>query len=271
MNFFFYIDEIVLLLGQSSNTITYHRKLNVLGCIMNSPYQVKTILKEKAALLQKYDSKLLEKKITNHMADTIKSGRKPRKIFTDSKKPFPWSPSYPPRQSDGQKVFLIKGGESNYGKFNNGRKFRQQRYGHNAVWTQARQQRYGKYTFFKQNFLQHEFISRNELKMGIRKCSLTEKKVVLCKQSSKRSNSRKAKTFLKGLEKINQGSHYPGFGRRLRNTISNEATLIKNSFSTGSPKIQKFQFHVERAQQKLMDKEVKEMLKKWAIGQANIV
>ena len=239
---------------------------------MNSPYQVKTILKEKAALLQKCDSELLEKKITNHIADTIISGRKPRKIFTDSKKPFPWSPSYPPRQSDGQKVFLIKGGESNYGKFNNGSKFRQQRYGHNAVWTQARQQqRYGKYTFFKQNFLQHEFSSRNKLKMGIRKCSLIEKKVFLFKQSSKSSNSRKAKTFLKGLEKINQGSDYPGFGRRLRNTISKETILIKNSFPTGSPKIQKFQFHVEREQQKLMDKEVKEMLKKGAIGQANIV
>ena len=32
----FYVEPIVLLLGQSSNVITYHRRLNVLGCIMNS-------------------------------------------------------------------------------------------------------------------------------------------------------------------------------------------------------------------------------------------
>ena len=158
----FYVEQIVLLLGQSSYVITYHRRLNVLGYIMNSQYQVKTMLKEKAALLQKHDSELFGKKFRNHIADTIKSKRETREIFTESKKRFPWSPSYPPRRSEGQKVFLAKGGGSNYRKFNNGSsKFRQQ--------TQTSQQRYGygKYTFFKQNLLQHEFNSRNKLKMGI--------------------------------------------------------------------------------------------------------
>ena len=37
----FYDEQTVLLLGQSSNATTYHRRLNVLGCIMNSQYQVK--------------------------------------------------------------------------------------------------------------------------------------------------------------------------------------------------------------------------------------
>ena len=123
------------------------------------------MLKEKIALLQKPDGKLFEKKFRNHIADTIKSKRKTREIFTDSKKLFSWSPSYPPRRSEGQKIFLTKGGGSNYGKCNNGSsKFRQQ--------TQTSQQRYGygKYTFFKQNLLQHEFSSRNKLKLGIRKC-----------------------------------------------------------------------------------------------------
>ena len=149
----FYVEQIVLLLGQSSNTITYHRRLNVLGCIMNSQYQVKTILKEKAAILQKHDSELFGKKFRNCIADTIKSKRETRVIFTDSKKAFPWSPSYPPRRSEEQKVFLTRGGGSNYGKFNNGSsKFRQQ--------TQTSLQRCGKCTFFKQNLLQHEFSSR---------------------------------------------------------------------------------------------------------------
>ena len=64
--------------------------------------------------------------------------------------------------------------------------------------------------------------------MGIRKCSPIDKKVVLLKQSSKRSNSRKTKTFLKGLEEINQGSEYPGFRRWLCNTFSKETFSIKD-------------------------------------------
>ena len=219
----FYVEQIVLLLGQSSNAITYHRRLNV----MNSQYQVKTMLKEKAALLQKHDSELFGKKFRNHIADTIKSKRETREIFTESRKPFPWSPSYPPRRNEGQKVFLTKGGGSKYRKFNNGScKFRQQ--------TQTSQQRHGKCTFFKQNLLQHEFSSRNKLKMGTRKCSPIDKKVVLHKQSSKRSNSRKTKTFLKGLEKINQGSEYPGFSRWLCNSFSKETFSIKDSFPIGN-------------------------------------
>ena len=79
----FYVEQIVLLLGQSSNAITYHRRLNVLGCIMNSLYQVKTMLKEKAALLQKHDSEMFGKKFRNHIADTTKSKRETREIFTE--------------------------------------------------------------------------------------------------------------------------------------------------------------------------------------------
>ena len=123
----FYVEQIVLLLGQSSNTITNHRRLNVLGCIMNLQYQVKTVLKEKVALLQKHDSELFGKKFRDHHADTIKSKRETNEISADSKKLFPWISSYPPRRSEGQKDFLTKGGGSNYGKFNNGSsKFHQQ-------------------------------------------------------------------------------------------------------------------------------------------------
>ena len=70
--------------------------------------------------------------------------------------------------------------------------------------------------------------------MEIRKCSPTDKKVVLLKQSSKRSNSLKTKTFLKGLEKNNQGSKYPGFSRWLCNTVSKETFSIKDYFPIGN-------------------------------------
>ena len=96
-------------------------------------------------------------------------------------------------------------------------------------------------------------------KIWIRKCSPTEKKVVLLKQSSKCSNSRKTKTFLKGLEEINQGSEYPRFSRWLCNTFSKETFSIKDFFPVGK----------KREQQKLIETEVKGMLKKGAIRQAS--
>ena len=185
---------------------------------MNSQYQVKTMLKEKAALLQKHDSELFGKKFRNHIADTIKSKRETREIFTESRKPFLWSPSYPPRRSEGQKVFLTNGGGSNYGKFNNGSsKFRE---------TQTSQQRYGKYTFFKQNLLQHEFSSRNKVKMGIRKCSPIDKKVVL-----------------KGLEKLTRDQSI------LDLVHGYIIPFQRKSFQSKTP----FQLAASREQQKLLD------------------
>ena len=60
-----YVEQTVLLLGQSSNAFTYHRRLNVLGNVINSQYQVKSMLKEKASLLQKHDEYLFGRKFRN--------------------------------------------------------------------------------------------------------------------------------------------------------------------------------------------------------------
>ena len=54
--------------------------MNVLRYFMNSQHQVKTMSKEKAALLWKYGSALFGKQIET------------KEILTDSKK-SPWSPS----------------------------------------------------------------------------------------------------------------------------------------------------------------------------------
>ena len=103
-----YVEQTVLLLGQSSNAITYHRRLNVSGSVMNSQYQVKSMLKEKASLLQKHDEYLFGKKFRNHIADTIKSKKQTKEIFIEHKKPFLFSPSHAPRKCEGQKFFLTK-------------------------------------------------------------------------------------------------------------------------------------------------------------------
>ena len=86
----------------------YHRRLNVLGSVMNSQYQVKSMLKEKASLLQKHDEYLFRKKLRNHIADTIKSKKQTKEIFIKHKNPFSFSPSHVPRKCEGQKFFLTK-------------------------------------------------------------------------------------------------------------------------------------------------------------------
>ena len=97
----YYVEQAVLLLRQSSNTITYHRRLNVLGSVMNSQYHVKSMLKEKASLLQKHDEYLFGKKFRNHIPDTIKSKKQTKEIFIEHKKPFSFSPSHAPRKCEG--------------------------------------------------------------------------------------------------------------------------------------------------------------------------
>ena len=109
-----YVEQTVLLLRQSSNAITYHRRLNVLGTVMNFQYQVKSMLKENASLLQKHDEYLFGKKFRNHIADTIKSKKQTKEILIKYKKLFSFSCSHAPRKCEGQKkVFLKKAGSKN--------------------------------------------------------------------------------------------------------------------------------------------------------------
>ena len=77
---------------------------------MNYQYQVKPMLKEMASLLQKHDEHLFQKKVRNHTADPIKSNIQTRDIFTEHKKPFPFSLSHATRKSEEQKFFLAKTG-----------------------------------------------------------------------------------------------------------------------------------------------------------------
>ena len=84
---------------------------------------VKSMLKEKASLLQKHDEYLFGKTFSNHIADTIKSKKQTKEIFIEHKKPFSFSPSHPMRKCKGQKFFLTK---TRSKKFHNGNQQQQQ-------------------------------------------------------------------------------------------------------------------------------------------------
>ena len=171
-----YVEQTVLLLGQNSNAITYHRRLNVLGSVMTSQYQVKSILKEKASLLQKHDEYLFGKKFRNHIADTIKSKKQTKEIFIEHKKPFSFSPSHAPRKCERQKFFLRKIGSK---KCHNGNQQQQQQ--HHTYYGQAwsQQQRYGRYNYSTADLLQHGFKSRKNNSVEIKKVDLHNQGTVL--------------------------------------------------------------------------------------------
>ena len=69
------------MVGQSSNTVTYHRRYNLLNNLIGSSNQVKEALKEKRDLLQKHDGNLQGKKFRNHIVEVTKTKRQQSKPF----------------------------------------------------------------------------------------------------------------------------------------------------------------------------------------------
>ena len=68
------LEKTVLLIGQCNNTITHQRKKNVLlGVTGTSSSQAASMLKEKAAFLQKHDQALFEKDFRDHLTESLKT------------------------------------------------------------------------------------------------------------------------------------------------------------------------------------------------------
>ena len=176
------------------------------------------MLKEKASLLQKHDEELFGKKFRNHIADTMKSKKQTREIFVerDSKKPFPYSPSQPPRRSEGPKFYLSKTGGNPKYQHQNGSFQSQQR--------NNQQQRggyhHGKNKYSTANLPQHTLKLENKNILGVKKCSPIDKKVILIKEHSKCYFSMTAKAFCASMGKNHSRSKYFGHSERLQNTVS---------------------------------------------------
>ena len=66
-----YIEKTVLLLGQTSNYITYFRSYNILAAL-NCPAQSKEMLSEEPDLLQWHDGNLFGKKFSEHLVASAK-------------------------------------------------------------------------------------------------------------------------------------------------------------------------------------------------------
>ena len=95
------LEKTVLLIGQCNNTITYERRKNVLlGVTGTSSSQMASMLKEKAALLQKHDQALFGKDFRDHLTKSLKVKKQSIKAIpevsksTNRKRPFREGPSF---------------------------------------------------------------------------------------------------------------------------------------------------------------------------------
>ena len=114
------LEKTVLLIGQCNNTITYERRKNVLlGVTGTSSSQLASMVKEKAAFLQKHDEALFGNDFRDHLTESLKAKKQSIEAITEiskstsRKRPFREGPSfYQGRPNGGQKF------KSNYnGKY----------------------------------------------------------------------------------------------------------------------------------------------------------
>ena len=101
------LEQTICLLGQTSNSILYHRRYNILLSVC-SPQEIKNMLKKKVELLQSNDENLFGKEFSDHLTESVKSKKSSKEVFLkldDSKKPFRSGTSFQQQQckSGGQK------------------------------------------------------------------------------------------------------------------------------------------------------------------------
>ena len=194
------LEKTVLLIGQCSNTITYERRKNaLLGVTGTSSSQVASILKEKAAFLQKHDQALFGKDFRDHLTESLKAKKQSIEAITEvskstnRKRPFREGPSfYQGRPNGGQKF------RSNYN---------------------------GKYILFRKKGTpsqqQPDFTSSYDKHGGFNSCSSNTKKIIFQTKNSKMCSSREDKGISPSLETTHKRSRALGFSRRLPNSSSN--------------------------------------------------
>ena len=82
-----FIEKTVLLIGQCNNTITYERrKIVLLGVIGTSSLQVASMLKEKAAFLQKHHQALFRKDFKDHLNESLTAKKQSIEAVTEVSK-----------------------------------------------------------------------------------------------------------------------------------------------------------------------------------------
>ena len=85
------VEQVILLLGQASLSVSYTRRLNILKMITKDPRKAKAMLKENENILKESETHLLRKKVSISYDRDRKSSKKSLKAFKDvGEKKFPF-------------------------------------------------------------------------------------------------------------------------------------------------------------------------------------
>ena len=75
--------QVLCLIGQTNNTISYHWRLNILRALLNQT-QAKAMLKEHAEILQTLDSQLFGKEFRQNLVEMVKAEKQSKEIFLEN-------------------------------------------------------------------------------------------------------------------------------------------------------------------------------------------
>ena len=100
-----YVEQSILLRGQATNAMTYHRRYNIFSTLNCAPRQSKEMLREEADLLPQQDKNLFGKSFREHVIMSTKSKKPTIKFFCDKSKKkqtsFQYGSSETPRRNSG--------------------------------------------------------------------------------------------------------------------------------------------------------------------------
>ena len=75
------VQQTVLLVGQTNNTISYHRPLGAMAGAMKSSNQAKSVIKDKSALLENSGKELFGKDFRDQITDTVKAQKQFKELL----------------------------------------------------------------------------------------------------------------------------------------------------------------------------------------------
>ena len=75
------VQQTVLLVGQTNNTISYHTQLRAFAGTMKSSSKAKSLIKDKTALLKNSGKELFGKDFRDQMTDTVKAQKQSKELL----------------------------------------------------------------------------------------------------------------------------------------------------------------------------------------------
>ena len=227
------VEQTVLLVGQASTSVSYNRRLNVLRGLYKDPRKAKSLLKDKASLLNDEDESLFGKKFRAHIVETEKSRKQTIEVFSNNnnamklstRKPFRKGPSQ--RPNGGGRHFFRGNRDYNNNKNGGG----QQRYQQPAKrqWKGSNgAASNGKFLFHpKKRGTLLQRVPRSDSNDRSKTCSPNGEKFVY-KRFSKGSSGREIVPFQPSLGETHPRQKHLN-NKRLQNPISGHSISVKSA------------------------------------------